>query len=200
MIIPAFFIIKEKQNMKIIIGLGNPGLKYENTRHNAGFMTMDKIAQTLHEEWNHEKFTSKFIKTKVRGEDVILLKPLTYMNESGIALRQCLDFYKASPQDVIVIYDDVDLPVGKIRLRQKGSAGGHNGIKSIIHCIFTQEFDRIRVGVGKDPKIPMINWVLGKFRLDEQREIEEAADTAAQAAVYAIDHSFSDTMNRFNKK
>lgn len=122
------------------------------------------------------------------------------MNESGIALRQCLDFYKASPQDVIVIYDDVDLPVGKIRLRQKGSAGGHNGIKSIIHCIFTQEFDRIRVGVGKDPKISMINWVLGKFRPDEQHEIEEAVDTAAQAAVYAIDHSFSDTMNHFNKK
>lgn len=186
--------------MKIIAGLGNPGTKYENTRHNAGFMTMDKIANELHESWDHEKFSAKFIKTKYKGEDVILLKPLTYMNESGFAIRQCLDFYKAGPEDLLVIYDDVDLPVGKIRLRQKGSAGGHNGIKSIISCIFTQEFDRIRVGVGKDPKIPMINWVLGKFRPEEQKDLCEALERAAAAAIYSIDHSFSDTMNQFNKK
>ena len=186
--------------MKIIAGLGNPGLKYENTRHNAGFMTMDKIARELGETWNQEKFSSQWIKTKVHGEDVVLLKPLTYMNESGIALRQGLDFYKAAPEDVLVLYDDVDLPVGKIRLRQKGSAGGHNGIKSVIQCIFTQEFDRIRIGVGKDPRIPMINWVLGKFRPAEKEDIEAATDLAAQAAIYAIDHPYSDTMNHFNKK
>lgn len=186
--------------MKIIAGLGNPGTKYENTRHNVGFMTMDVIAEKLNVEWNKEKFSSKMIKTKVHGEDVILLKPQTYMNESGFALRQCLDFYKTSSQDVLIIYDDVDLPIGKIRLRQKGSAGGHNGIKSIIACIFTQEFDRIRIGVGKDPKIPMINWVLSKFKEEEKKDLHTAIEEAANAAIYSINHSFTQTMNAFNKK
>lgn len=105
--------------MKIIIGLGNPGVKYENTRHNAGFMVLDKLAQKCNLEFNQEKFSAYFAKGKVKGEDVILLKPTTYMNNSGFALRQCLDFYKVGMENVIVIYDDVDLPVGKLRLRQK---------------------------------------------------------------------------------
>lgn len=186
--------------MRIIVGLGNPGLKYENTRHNVGFKVMDQIAKNLNMEFSTEKFEAKFAKAKIKGEDVILLKPLTYMNNSGFALRACLDFYKASPKDVLVIYDDVDLPVGKIRLRQKGSAGGHNGIKSIIQCIFTQDFDRIRVGVGKDPKIDMIHWVLGKIPKEEETVMEEVYSQCAKAAIYSIHHDFSDTMNRFNKK
>lgn len=186
--------------MKIIVGLGNPGVKYENTRHNAGFMVMDAIAEKLEMKFDKEKFSSLFAKKKVKGEDVILVKPLTFMNNSGLALRQVMDFYKASPQDVLVIYDDVDLPIGKIRLRQKGSAGGHNGMKSIIHCIFTSEFDRIRVGVGKDPKIDMINWVLSKFRDEEKDELDKAVKNACNAAIFSINHSFSDTMNRYNKK
>ena len=105
--------------MKIIIGLGNPGVKYENTRHNAGFMVLDKLAQKCNLEFNQEKFSAYFAKGKVKGEDVILLKPTTYMNNSGFALRQCPDFYKVGMENVIVIYDDVDLPVGKLRLRQK---------------------------------------------------------------------------------
>ena len=109
--------------MKIFVGLGNPGKKYENTRHNAGFMVMDELAKLCEVSFDQEKFSAYFAKTKLKGEDVILLKPITYMNNSGFALRQCMDFYKASPEDVTVIYDDVDLPVGKIRLRQKGSAG-----------------------------------------------------------------------------
>ncbi|MCI9040258.1 aminoacyl-tRNA hydrolase [Dubosiella newyorkensis] len=186
--------------MKIIVGLGNPGTKYENTRHNAGFMAIDRLAKKWNLDWNQEKFNAKFIKTKQNGEDVILLKPLTYMNESGFALRECLDFYKSGSEDVLILYDDVDLPVGKIRLRQKGSAGGHNGIKSIISCIFTQEFDRIRIGVGKDPKIPMVNWVLGKFKADEKNELDHALQEASEAAAYSIDHNFAQTMNQFNKK
>ena len=186
--------------MKIIVGLGNPESKYDNTRHNTGFMTIDKVAEKLEMDWNQEKFTAMFSKKKVKGEDVILLKPLTYMNNSGESVRQCLDFYKASPEDVTIIYDDVDLPVGKIRLRQKGSAGGHNGIKSIISHMGTSEFDRIRVGVGKDPKIPMIHWFLSKFRDEEKESLNEAMEAAASAVQYSIQHSFMDTMNRYNKK
>lgn len=186
--------------MKIIIGLGNIGTKYENTRHNAGFMVIDELAKKCNMEFNQEKFSAYFSKAKVHGEDVVLLKPTTYMNNSGFALRQCLDFYKASIDDVIVIYDDVDLPVGKLRLRQKGSAGGHNGIKSIIQCGFSNEFDRIRVGIGKDSKIPIIDWVLSKFRDEEKEELSKAIKTAADAAYYSIDHTFDKTMNLYNKK
>lgn len=128
--------------MKIIIGLGNIGREYENTRHNAGFMAIDKLAQMLEMDFNQEKFSAYFAKKKIDGEDIILLKPTTYMNNSGIALRQCMDFYKVPSEDILVLYDDMDMPVGKLRLRQKGSAGGHNGIKSIISHIGTQEFDR----------------------------------------------------------
>lgn len=186
--------------MKIIIGLGNIGVKYENTRHNAGFMVIDELAKKCEVEFNQEKFSAYFAKTKIKGEDVILLKPTTFMNNSGFALRQCLDFYKESISNVLVIYDDVDLPVGKLRLRQKGSAGGHNGIKSIIQCGFSSEFDRIRVGVGKDPQIPMIQWVLSKFREEEKEDLEAAIKNAANAAYFSITHSFGDTMNRYNKK
>lgn len=186
--------------MKIFIGLGNPGVKYANTRHNAGFMVIDELAKLCELEFNQEKFSAYFAKGKVGKEDVILLKPTTFMNNSGFALRQCLDFYKESMENVVVIYDDVDLPVGKLRLRQKGSAGGHNGIKSIIHCGFTSDFNRIRVGVGKDPKIPMVDWVLSKFREEEKPDLNNAIEQASKAAFFSIKHSFMDTMNRYNKK
>lgn len=186
--------------MKVCVGLGNPGRKYEETRHNVGFMVMDQLAELCHVSFDQEKFSAQFTKFKMKGEDVILLKPTTYMNNSGFALRQCMDFYKISTQDVLVVYDDVDLPVGKIRLRQKGSAGGHNGIKSIIECIFTNEFDRIRVGIGRDPKIDMVNWVLGKFTPEEKPLLKESVEKSAQAAYYSLTHSFMDTMNTYNKK
>lgn len=186
--------------MKVCVGLGNPGRKYEETRHNVGFMVMDQLADLCHVAFDQEKFSAQFTKFKFKGEDVILLKPTTFMNNSGLALRQCMDFYKISTKDVLVIYDDVDLPVGKIRLRQKGSAGGHNGIKSIIECIFTNEFDRIRVGIGKDPQIDMVNWVLGKFTSEEKPILKEAIEKSAQAAYYSLTHSFMDTMNAYNKK
>lgn len=186
--------------MKIIAGLGNPGLKYQNTRHNAGFMVMDRLADRLGLEFTQQKFSSEFARGRVGSEDVILLKPQTYMNDSGLAIRQCLDFYKASPEDVIIIYDDVDLPVGKIRIRQKGSAGGHNGIKSIIHCMFTNEFDRIRVGVGKDAQIPMISWVLGKFPAEQEKDLNSALDQASEAAEDMIRRGTMHAMNSFNAK
>lgn len=198
---PVFSIIVGSENhMKLFIGLGNPGAQYENTRHNAGFMTMDVLAKNLNLDFNQEKFSACFAKGKIQGEDIILLKPTTYMNNSGLALRQCLDFYKLSMDDVVVIYDDVDLPVGKLRLRQQGSAGGHNGIKSIIQCGGTNHFNRVRVGVGKDAKIPMIHWVLSKFRQEEWLDLQSAIDSAAKACEYSIMHSFMETMNSFNKK
>ncbi len=186
--------------MKIFIGLGNPGTKYENTRHNAGYMVMDQLAKKLGMSYDQEKFSSYFAKAKIKGADIILLKPTTYMNNSGMALRQCLDFYKASMEDVIVIYDDVDLNIGRLRLRQKGSAGGHNGIKSIIQCGFSDQFDRIRVGVGKDSQVPMISWVLSKFKEEEKQPLQEAIERAADACVFSIQHTFTETMNMYNKK
>lgn len=186
--------------MKIIIGLGNIGKEYENTRHNAGFMAIDKLADILGFTFNQEKFSAYFSKGKVEGEDVILLKPTTYMNNSGISLRQCMDFFKVSPQDILVLYDDMDMPVGKLRLRQKGSAGGHNGIKSIISHIGTQEFDRIRIGIGKDKMIPTVDWVLGKFPAEQKDDLNTALEQAAKAAKFSLSHTFQDTMNRYNKK
>lgn len=186
--------------MKIIIGLGNPGRDYENTRHNAGFMVIDELAKKCQLEFKQEKFSAYFAKGKVKGEDVILLKPTTFMNNSGFSLRQCLDFYKESMDNVLVIYDDKDLPVGKIRLRQQGSAGGHKGIKSIMECTFNQSFDRIRVGIGKDERIPIIQWVLSKFKEEEKEDLQNAIEQASQAAYFSIDHSFEMTMNRYNKK
>ncbi|MCF0260010.1 MAG: aminoacyl-tRNA hydrolase [Erysipelotrichaceae bacterium] len=186
--------------MKIIVGLGNPGVRYENTRHNAGFMVMDELARMAGTEINKDKFEAKYAKIKVKGEDVILLKPETFMNNSGFAIRQCMDFFKVSPKDLLVIYDDMDLPVGKIRLRQKGSAGGHNGMKSIIQCVLTSDFDRIRVGIGRDPQIPVVHYVLSKFREEEKEELSQAVKLAAEAAWFSIDHSFTETMNRFNRK
>ena len=186
--------------MKIIIGLGNPGRDYMNTRHNAGFMVLDELAKKCNLEFNTEKFSAYFAKGKVNGEDVVLIKPTTFMNNSGFALRQCLDFYKESMNNVLVVYDDVDLPVGKIRLRQKGSAGGHNGMKSIIECTFTNEFNRIRVGIGRDSNIPMIKWVLSKFREEEKDDLQAAVEQASQAAFFSINHPYDMTMNQFNKK
>lgn len=186
--------------MKIIIGLGNPGVRYQYTRHNAGFMVMDRLAELCHLNFQQEKFEAMFAKGKINGKDVILMKPTTYMNNSGFAVREVLDFYKADPEDLLIVYDDIDLPVGTIRLRQKGSAGGHNGIKSIIHCIFTSHFDRIRVGTSRDPQIPIIEWVLTKFKPEEKEELEKAIDLAAHAAYDSIFQPFTKTMNIYNQK
>lgn len=186
--------------MKLIVGLGNPGKEYEQTRHNAGFRVMDLIAQELRVDINMEKFSGLYVKTKYKGEDVILLKPQTYMNLSGESVRKVMDFFKIDPSELLVIYDDLDMPVGKIRLRQKGSAGGQNGMKNIIRHIGTQEFDRIRVGIGKDSRIPTADYVLGKVRKEELQDFEEGLVDAKNAAIHSITNDFADTMNQFNKK
>ena len=186
--------------MKLIVGLGNPGKEYDMTRHNTGFYCLDVLSDEMNQSIDKEKFKGLYTKFKYKGEDVILLKPQTYMNNSGESVAAVMQFFKIPVEDLLVIYDDMDMPVGKLRLRQKGSAGGHNGIKSIISHIGTQEFDRIRIGIGKDKLIPVVDWVLGKFSQEQQEDLNHALEQAAKAAKFSIKHSFSDTMNRYNKK
>lgn len=186
--------------MKLIVGLGNPGKEYENTRHNAGFAVLDAIAKECNVEVTQKKFKALIALTRIQGEQVLLMKPQTYMNLSGEAVSEAMKFYRLQPKDLLVIYDDMDMPVGKIRLREKGSAGGQNGMKNIIAHLHTQEFDRIRVGIGKDPRVPVVNWVLGKIRKEEQEDFQKAVENARDAALFSIKNTFIDTMSRYNKK
>lgn len=186
--------------MKLIVGLGNPGKEYENTRHNSGFKVMDAIAKECNVEIDQKKFKSSIAQTRIGNESVLLMKPQTYMNLSGEALIQAINFYHIDITDILVIYDDLDLPIGKVRLREKGSAGGQNGMKNIIQNLHTQEFHRIRVGIGKDPRIPVIDWVLGKIRKEELENYNASIDFAKDAAIFSCAHSFTDTMSNFNKK
>lgn len=193
--------------MKLIVGLGNPGKEYEKTRHNAGFRVLDQIAEELHVDMNQKKFKALIAIVRVSGEQVMLMKPQTFMNNSGEAVIEAVNFYHIDKKDILVIYDDLDLPVGKIRLREKGSAGGQNGMKNIIQHLHTQDFNRIRVGIGKstngnseDQHIPIVDWVLGVMRKEDMKKHMESVSQAKAAAIYSISHSFSETMNRFNKK
>ena len=174
----------------LVVFLGNPGLKYRNTRHNAGFLAADAVERDCGVSIDRLRFHALTAQAELGGQKVLLMKPQTYMNNSGEAVRAAMDFYHLQPQDLLVIYDDMDLAVGRLRLRQKGSAGGHNGIKSIIAHIGTQTFDRI----------PTVNWVLGKIRKEDMDDYLESVNEAAKAAVFSVTHEFTETMNQFNKK
>lgn len=184
--------------MKLIIGLGNPGKEYENTRHNTGFMVLDSLSKKLNVDINQSKFKGLYVKTKYKGEDVILLKPQTYMNLSGESVRQVMDFFKIAQEDILVVYDDLDMPVGKLRLRQNGSAGGHNGIKNIILHTGSQNFNRIRVGIDRSKVIKVVDYVLAKFTKDEQAYIEEGIDKASDAIIDYLEYGFNHAMNKYN--
>jgi PTH1 family peptidyl-tRNA hydrolase len=184
--------------MKLIVGLGNPGKDYENTRHNVGFMVMDRLSDVMNVSISTTKFKGEYVKFKYHGEDVILLKPMTYMNNSGEAVSQVMNFFKIDVDDLLVIYDDMDMPTGKLRLRQSGSAGGHNGVKSIIAHVGTQNFKRIRVGIDKHPQIPVVDYVLGRFTKEQQSLIEDGIQKAAQAVQMMLDKDFVAAMNAFN--
>ena len=187
--------------MYIIVGLGNPTRQYEGTKHNVGFDTIDYLIDEYQIPSSGTGHKALFGKGMIAGQKVIVAKPMTYMNLSGESVRDLVNYYKADPEsELIVVYDDISLAPGNIRVRKKGSAGGHNGIKSIISHIGTQEFDRIRIGIGKDKMIPVVDWVLGKFPQEQQEELNKALEQAAKAAKFSIKHSFSDTMNRYNKK
>lgn len=184
--------------MKLIVGLGNPGKEYENTRHNCGFKVIEKIEDMLQVSCNQAKFKGLYTKTKYKGEDIILLKPQTYMNLSGESIIEAMRFFKIERDDLIVIYDDLDTVVGRIRCRQQGSPGGHNGLKNIIAHIKSTEFKRIRVGIGRDPKIKIIDYVLMKIPTVDQKAMDEAFDMAAHAALLAVEKGFDVAMNAYN--
>ncbi len=185
--------------MKVIVGLGNPGEKYAHTRHNVGFDVIDFLARDLGTDMKEIKFKAVYGVSNINGEKIYLLKPMTYMNLSGESVRPLIDYYKIDVDNVLVVYDDLDLPVGKIRLRQKGGHGGHNGIKSLIAHLGTNEFKRIRVGIDRpDPGESVANYVLGKYRSEEQPLIQEAIEQAANACKVWIDEDFLKVMNQFN--
>ena len=155
--------------MLIIAGLGNPGKEYENTRHNAGFMVMDALAEKIGADISEKKHKALCGKGVIGGEKVILMKPQTYMNSSGESIRAAADYYKVDPEDILIVYDDISLAPGQIRIRKKGSAGGHNGIKNIIANLGTDRFMRVKVGVGEKPKNwDLADYVLSPFTKDER--------------------------------
>ncbi|MBC5638407.1 aminoacyl-tRNA hydrolase [Ornithinibacillus sp. BX22] len=185
--------------MKCIVGLGNPGKKYQNTRHNIGFMVIDELVARHNLDLNKTKFKGLYTITTLKGEKVLLLEPQTYMNLSGESLRPLMEYYDIELEDVLVIYDDLDLPTGKIRLRQKGGHGGHNGIRSIIDQLGTKDFKRIRLGVGRPVSpIPVVDYVLGAFPKEEEALVKESITNAANACERWLEQSFEEVMNEFN--
>ena len=186
--------------MYLIAGLGNPGREYENTRHNAGFASIDRLAEKNHISIDMKKFQALCGTGYIGGQKVLLLKPQTYMNLSGESLRAACDFFKIDPeQELIVIYDDISLAPGQLRIRAKGSAGGHNGIKSIISHLGTQEFLRVKVGVGEKPQgWDLADYVLGHFSKEEQQVMQESFDRAADAAAALLSEEVQQGMNEYN--
>ena len=187
--------------MKLIVGLGNPGMQYAATRHNIGFEVIDSIAETYNISVLKNKYKALIGEGTIAGEKVILMKPQTYMNLSGEAVKACMDFHKISHEDLIVIYDDVSLDVGKLRIRKSGSAGGHNGIKNIIALIGTQEFPRIRFGVGEKPAgWDLANYVLGRFPEEEMKVVGPRIMDAVKATETLLKFGIDKAMNDYNKK
>ena len=186
----------------LIVFLGNPGPRYAFTRHNAGFLTADEVEKLLNVRIDRLRFRALTATAEIGGERVLLMKPQTYMNLSGEAVGQAARFYKIPPEHVLVVSDEVSLPVGSIRIRLKGSAGGHNGLKNIIAHLGTDAFPRIRLGVGSAPHpgYDMADWVLGTFRNEDAEMIRSAAQTAAKACVCFIEKGPDKAMTQYNTK
>ncbi|SHF06902.1 peptidyl-tRNA hydrolase [Seinonella peptonophila] len=185
--------------MKLIVGLGNPGIRYRETRHNVGFWAIDELSQLWQIPLTKEKWNAVYGEGFVHGEKVILYKPLTYMNLSGEAVRPICDFYQLSMDDLCVVYDDLDLPLGHLRLRVKGSAGGHNGMKSLIAHLRTDQFKRIKIGIGRPQRpIPVVDYVLTTFDELELPIMVDASKRAAEAIDCWLTEGFSQAMNKFH--
>ena len=187
--------------MYLIVGLGNPGKQYDMTRHNIGFHTIDYIADKYGAKLTKLKFKAVYGEATISGEKVYLVKPQTYMNLSGDSVGEMAQFYKIPPENIIVINDDISLDVGRIRVRPKGSAGGHNGIKSIIAHLGTQEFPRVKVGVGEKPaRMDLADYVLGHFSKEEQATMDDAVKEAADAVCEIVNVGIAQAMNDHNRK
>ncbi len=184
----------------MIVGLGNPGKKYEFTKHNAGFLCIDLFAQELGEKIDRLKFKALIADVKINGKRCLLMKPQTFMNLSGDAVRDAAEFYKIPPEKIIVIFDDISLEPGKLRIRRKGSDGGHNGIKSIIYQLQSDNFPRIKLGIGKKPHpdFDLADWVLEPFTKDALKELRSACDNAGKAVKLMIDGKIDEAMSNFN--
>lgn len=180
--------------MKLIVGLGNPGIEYEKTRHNVGFMVIDKLSEKLECPLKEKKFNGIFYKDK----DVILAKPLTYMNNSGEFVKAIVEYYDVLIDDIIVVYDDMDTELGKVTIRQSGSSGGHNGIKSIIQHLNTQDIKRLKIGICRNENA--INFVLGKFSFADSKIIEKVVDAASDALIQFIGNDIRYVMNNYSGK
>lgn len=184
----------------IIVGLGNPERKYESTRHNSGFIMLDYIADKLGVKVNRVKFKSTVGEGRMGGHRVLLMKPSTYMNNSGQAVVEAMNFYKIPAENVIVLLDDINLDVGKMRIRSKGSDGGQNGMKNIIYLSGSDKFPRIKIGIGKkpNPEYDLAAWVLSRFTKDELKALETIAENSYDAVELIMDDNISEAMNRYN--
>lgn len=184
----------------LIVGLGNPGPKYEFTRHNAGFLCMDLLAQQVGVKIDRIKFKSVVADVAIEGRRCILMKPQTFMNNSGEAVRDAANFYKIPPEHIIILFDDISLPPGKLRIRRKGSDGGHNGIKSILYLLGSDQFPRIKLGVGAKPRpdYDLADWVLSTFQKDELSRMKEAMEKACEAVPLLVREETDRAMNLYN--
>ena len=185
--------------MKIIVGLGNPGKKYEKTRHNIGFMCLDKIANYYNVIFDSKKFNGLYTELKIDNEKIILLKPQKYMNLSGEVIRDFVNYFKVNINDLLIICDDLDTPVGKYRIRYKGSSGGHNGLKNIELNLSTQEYKRIKIGISNDKQIDTKDYVLGKFSSQELELLNPIIDLMPKILKDYLSIPFDNLMNRYNK-
>ncbi len=195
-----FFKIKGGSVDAIIVGLGNPGIKYATTRHNVGFMAIDFILDKLNVKADKQKFDANYVKCEIDGKSVVILKPLTFMNLSGDSIFKAASFFKVPAEKIIIIYDDVLLDVGKMRIRRKGSDGGHNGIKSIIARLHADSFPRIKIGVGKKPHpdYDLADWVLSPLPLKDREVINDNMDKVFDAVKLILNGNTDEAMNRYN--
>ena len=185
--------------MYLIVGLGNPGKEYENTRHNMGFKVLNKLSEKYNIPITKSKFNGKYGTGTIENEKVILLEPQTYINLSGESIKPMLDFYKVAPSNLLVIYDDIDVEPGKIKIRMKGGPGSHNGMKSVVNEVGTEEFPRVRVGIGQPIiKLAMIDYVIGYVPEEELKILDQGTEKAKQAVVEVLKHGVNYDMNKFN--
>jgi len=186
--------------VKLIVGLGNPGREYENTRHNVGFMTIDNYANNNNITIDKQKFDGLFVKTNIKGIDFILLKPLKYMNLSGEVVKKFVDFYKINVEDILIINDDLDMQLGKIKLKSKGSSGGHNGLKNIENHLNTQEYKRLKIGISNNKNIDTKDYVLSKFNIEDLKIIQTTIDNTINILNDFLELPFDTLMSKYNHK
>lgn len=184
--------------MKLVVGLGNPGKEYENTRHNVGFDVIDSYLKMKNIDIKKDKFNGLYVETNVNSEKVIFLKPQKYMNLSGEVVRKYIDFFKIKPEDILVIHDDLDQTLGKIKLKQNSSSGGHNGIKNIELHLGTKNYKRLKIGISNDKTIDTKNYVLGKINKEERKILDESIDKCMNIINDYFQMNFIDLMSKYN--